>query len=100
MDGILIFRALSILAVLAGFGLVVWRLRRKPPLTKARTVGLAVAQKYLKQAVLLDDYTHDEERRSELIRAIDHGEIAAYTWSGYVFIEPPSKEGGSITRSG
>lgn len=88
MDPALLFRLLSIIVILLVFAVVVWRISKKATLSDARTRGLASAKKHLANPILLDDYCQsDNTRREKLMIAIAKGDIDAFVWSGFVFID-------------
>ena len=72
--------------------LVVWQLyrmsSREATLEEARTIGLQEARSHIHSPILLEDYAEARGIPKEKLDAlIEHGEIPAYRWRQYTYIE-------------
>ena len=72
--------------------LVAWSLfrmlNREATLEEARTIGLQKASSHIHNPILLEDYTEAKRiPKEELDSLIEQGEMPAYRWRQYTYIE-------------
>jgi len=72
--------------------LVAWSLfrmlNREATIEEARTIGLQKASQHIHHPILLEDYIAAKRiPKEEMVSLIEQGEIPAYSWRQYTFIE-------------